>query len=1029
MSNPNESDPAWLLDVLARDRGQWQQFAAGAIQNLALNSENRVKLVKEYNAVPVLIDSARNDPGKVREFSCGALWGCAGVDENRETLLQNGIMDLICFVLRDDNSKACDNICGCLSSLASSEEIAKKILDGDLGNVMSVVLDVLQTCLRGEGESQMLVVPENKLEGLCGFFWTLSNSKSIRQQLCSVPSLLPAIVRVMEFGIRQNRNQSKIGERSCELCCSVIHSLAQYDANHDTLTQCPNLVVCLADVMTLFPLRTVHFATSALHLMARNIPDSSVDAVLTACVDRLSRDISDSTDKETDAKIIEATMGVLFGVSFGEKNRDIVMTKPHVLKHILEAGTSREGRMQEYAVGCLWGLSSPEQYRLTLVKNFNTLEILGQVLSSSKARDRTKESACWTLQNLTCDDPCKELVIENDTIMASMDQICRTTCPPEVRTQEIVCNVLHQMASHAECRLKMVADYDVVGALHHLLRNPDVQNKAKVKASSTMWLLATVKETKGEILKEPALLDTFCSLIAEDNGKIRRGLVLCLLHLSEHKLNKAQLAEHSGVIAAMVPVIRSDDAKAREVACGVLSALSFYEPAKPKIVDSEGVINALGSVLSDPAQPQARLYAMTAIWAVSFADEVKFRLATQVNAHIPLLNMLKLGCTGKLLEYSCACLQNLTIEKSNRPFLVAQSEIVDVLTQVVVDRTEEGRAAMEAAMGTLQNLSIDESNRLEMAKPEHPLVATFLELVMDTYKVQVAPKSHHTHTGPDVPTLSISLVSDDPPVTVVPPECEIALATLKNLSIAQENKQLFATHYGMVAPLNEVVKTTQGKARKLAYQVLRNLPLTDEQVAELAAIFKKNPDSDMMLSARSDNGFNPMRRDTMLPPSPSPEADRRLSLTVQTANAPSADDFVLPSAKKSSREPLESVREQPAQVIPPSARQDTDTLSPQPITPRRFSLVNRFLLFSPRSARGEKKDKEEKKSDGKEKEEKRKEKEEKEKAKEKEKEEKEKAKEREKEEKRKEKAREKEEKEREKEMKKKQKEERKKSTK
>eukprot|EP00299_Pterocystis_sp_00344_P013946 c6888_g1_i1.p1 GENE.c6888_g1_i1~~c6888_g1_i1.p1 ORF type:complete len:944 (-),score=215.05 c6888_g1_i1:289-3120(-) len=823
----NESNPAWLLEILSRDRGQWQEFAAGAIQNMAQNNDHRISPVREYQATPVLLDVARQDAGKVREFTCGALWGLVNCAEIREEMLQQGLLDLVCFVMKEDNTRACDNVCGCLSTMVADEDFAKKILSGDLGDVLKVVLDVLWVSLRGEGEGQMLVVPETKIESLVGVLWTLASVKSCRVSVCNYEKFLATVSRLIAFAVRQQTMFGKIGERFCEICCSLINLLTQVEDNVTTIVADLELIAQLSSVVRGFQSKAAQVAALALQTCARNIREDSVNVLLDSCEERLLRDETQNKDKE-ELKVVEAIVGVLFGLSFVDNYRDLMMSKTQVIHHILDLAKSRDGRTQESAVGCLWGLTSRESCRPVLLQEFSTLETVAFVLNSSKARDRTKENACWVLQNFTCDDVGKQAVIETDRIMEGMDLICRAPYSPELRTQEIVCGVLHQLATNSVVKLKMISDYDVVGTLHAVMKG-QANIKTKTKACSALWLMSVAKESKTEMLNESGLLDTICRLVASDKAKIRKVLCLTLLQLSEVKANKTLIGEHSFAMEALAIVMAGDDVKSTEIACGVLSSLAFHENVRNRLVDANGVVDALTKAASDSTQVQTRFYAVSSLWGISFCEDARARLVTQFKVHSPVLALLKEDISGKILEYGCGTLQNLSIERSNRPYLVKESEVLDVLTQVIIRRERGTRSVMESATGTLQNLSIDETVREEMASPTHKLVLTLLELVIENSKLATV-KSEFDDTA-STSTLDVSS------------EFEIALATLKNLSITAANKTLFVGEYGMVAPLTEVVRVTQGKPRKLAYQLLRNLPLSDKQVAELCGMFKTLPDS------------------------------------------------------------------------------------------------------------------------------------------------------------------------------------------
>jgi hypothetical protein len=289
-------------------------------------------------------------------------------------------------------------------------------------------------------------------------------------------------------------------------------------------------------------------------------------------------------------------------------------------------------------------------------------------------------------------------------------------------------------------------------------------------------------------------------------------------------------------------------------------------------------------------------------------------------------------------------LQNLSIERTNRPLLVKHSETLQILTQVIAKRDASAKPVAESAMGILQNLSIDETVREEMAKPVHRVVTTLLDLVVEASKLSTSKSEFDPNAS----------YTSDP----FPTECEIALATLKNLSITDANKPLFIGEYGVVTPLTDVVRLTQGKPRKLAYQLLRNLPLTDAQVTELCAMFKTLPDAPdtasspgmtarhKSLTQRFTSRFS-IRKSPNAPITPPIEEDhsnqsfmKRISHRFSTATSPSpslslkhSSNTLAPRQLTSPTLPFENSQ----YLASPSIGSSTRTISTSPtlfVTPR-----------------------------------------------------------------------------------------------
>lgn len=126
-------------------------------------------------------------------------------------------------------------------------------------------------------------------------------------------------------------------------------------------------------------------------------------------------------------------------------------------------------------------------------------------------------------------------------------------------------------------------------------------------ACGTIKMMASNKKKAAALVRTRILVDAL--ILAIDDGRQITGerdlhleaqtrATIAISHLSEVKENRVLLAQHPGLIRALIDVIRNDKGEARVAACRSLVMMSKMQQNKVALVETDGFISLLADIMS-----------------------------------------------------------------------------------------------------------------------------------------------------------------------------------------------------------------------------------------------------------------------------------------------------------------------------------------------------------------------------------------------------------------------------------------------
>ncbi|KAL5727156.1 hypothetical protein ACHQM5_000382 [Ranunculus cassubicifolius] len=127
----------------------------------------------------------------------------------------------------------------------------------------------------------------------------------------------------------------------------------------------------------------------------------------------------------------------------------------------------------------------------------------------------------------------------------------------------------------------------------------DGSQGAKVIASQELRLLAKTGKENRACIAEAGAIPLLRNLLPSPNPVAQENLVTAILNLSIHEKNRSRIMEETGVLGAIVQVLRFGlTTEAKENAAATLFSLSAVHDYKKRISDENGAVEALVGLLT-----------------------------------------------------------------------------------------------------------------------------------------------------------------------------------------------------------------------------------------------------------------------------------------------------------------------------------------------------------------------------------------------------------------------------------------------
>mmetsp|Transcript_600 Transcript_600/g.979 ORF Transcript_600/g.979 Transcript_600/m.979 type:complete len:892 (-) Transcript_600:103-2778(-) len=296
--------------------------------------------------------------------------------------------------------------------------------------------------------------------------------------------------------------------------------------------------------------------------------------------------------------------------------------------------------------------------------------------------------------------------------------------------------------------------------------NPNESSLARIDAIATIVNLACAEENKEKMLYHPGLLDAIIWIADNDpSDEAREHAAIILMNLAYNTRNKLHMGKQEKLLYALVCLVYDKSPYTRRYACATLFSLAGLEQNTVLMAryDNGKIISALAHVLSDDPAEEARINAAEAIFHMvrNNTDDTVELMAGHPDALPVLAHSVLTDYSADVRAYSARALEWFAAEihhpsihhrrllealvmasawtktscivealkgqssiPQNRKTMVQHGGLLDALSNLASLEGINNQEVHTCAIATIQQLTIEESTRLIMAR--HSGVMTIL---------------------------------------------------------------------------------------------------------------------------------------------------------------------------------------------------------------------------------------------------------------------------------------------------------------